>query len=496
MTSPLLVPPGDLAPSSVGSRPRTDPSAAAGSFDAVLEQSAKGRAQHGAAPAIPAHQNNVAQLTEEHGPASGDPRPAHRSPGGRDAAVRALPSAPSAALTGLPAGDPGNSPATRPLYDGRRSSKASLPSRSEPMTGAMPSDSKSGDLRRTGDSDEPRADASREGMVALALGVQPTPSVLQDQPAVPQAPVEPLRGGASRPKVVAAPDPSRGPQDVPPERLTVAVHSLQTHFGPAPASFTPLGPLEATEPLPPPRYQSKLGAAVGHDVTSERAVPEPAIGRGPAADTRQIETTTPASSAAANMNAGVAQAVGTRLFDGIMQAIRDPGSAPAQETVSSATADQPSVLPGPVRVLKLELSPAVLGPVTVTVAIREDAIRVRLEAHRAGTASIVELERERLAERLAEAGFAVEELVVARPELPAPAGPVADGAGERRSPSDSQPSAHHGNARHGNPQGEEHRSADHLEDMTERGVATGSPALSILQAPRTRIEGSRSLGSV
>lgn len=114
--------------------------------------------------------------------------------------------------------------------------------------------------------------------------------------------------------------------------------------------------------------------------------------------------------AAGPVAAQIAGAVGPAV-DGLM------GKSEGAEAVAPAgfrESASPILSGAPVRILQLALSPAELGPVTITLIGHAAALRVEIKAERPETALQVEHEREALTRRLAEAGYMLDDLTVAR----------------------------------------------------------------------------------
>jgi chemotaxis protein MotD len=68
---------------------------------------------------------------------------------------------------------------------------------------------------------------------------------------------------------------------------------------------------------------------------------------------------------------------------------------------------------GVVKVLNLELKPAIMGSVTVRIALKDNAITVHLEAQRTETLAVIERERDALTSALASAGYSVDGITAA-----------------------------------------------------------------------------------
>ncbi len=122
--------------------------------------------------------------------------------------------------------------------------------------------------------------------------------------------------------------------------------------------------------------------------------------------------------------------VGAQVFDGVVTAAsRDV--AETQTAAPAAPVDGPRWQPisNPVRVLTIQLSPANLGPVTITLSGTDAALRIRVEADQATTAGQVERERDALTQRLIGTGLGVEEIVVLRADTATVAATPGAGAG-------------------------------------------------------------------
>jgi hypothetical protein len=79
---------------------------------------------------------------------------------------------------------------------------------------------------------------------------------------------------------------------------------------------------------------------------------------------------------------------------------------------------EPNVPAAFLRTIRIELTPASLGPVEVVLKGGEASLRVRFEAEQAETVTALELDRAAIEQALTASGYALEEIVVARSAVP------------------------------------------------------------------------------
>lgn len=164
-------------------------------------------------------------------------------------------------------------------------------------------------------------------------------------------------------------------------------------------------------------------AAAGDDTPASGALdaltrpgPQGALQResAPATAARGVET--PVQVAAPTLATGepMPTSVGVQIADRVQQALTEPAeTAPPPPPPPSDPAARPAFAPA-IRSIKLELNPASLGAVTITLTGGDDALRIHLEAELADTVGKVEQDRGALSSRLNGAGYAITELTVAR----------------------------------------------------------------------------------
>ena len=86
--------------------------------------------------------------------------------------------------------------------------------------------------------------------------------------------------------------------------------------------------------------------------------------------------------------------------------------APAPETQRTAAAPATTSTPPVIKVLHIELQPADLGSITIRLALKEDALDIRLKADRHETAAMLQQDQEALSRLLTSAGCRVESMTV------------------------------------------------------------------------------------
>lgn len=246
------------------------------------------------------------------------------------------------------------------------------------------------------DNGDVEARATVGGPAIAIAGVAPMPP-----PAGAAAPFAqaPLAGAAQAGLRRASPD--KSPAAAIMERISAARAAPTAPIADGPAldvfnvstsrHFAPVTDAKAAPPLPQakPALEPAGKAAAGGEATQageaaamEAVAMEPAQG-GPATQIAAVVTR-------AARAAPVAEAVAT------------PAAAPQARDAA------------PAQVLKLELAPAGLGAVTVTLRLNAGALDLRLSLSSAQGAAVVERERDLLIQRLQDSGYAVDGLTIER----------------------------------------------------------------------------------
>lgn len=196
----------------------------------------------------------------------------------------------------------------------------------------------------------------------------------------------------------------------------IAVREQQTHFAPEPVGRSG---------VPPNGNEHDRSIAVP---------PRGALARGPAQSQDRIIEATQIELGRAERDVGQvpddpaeASAPATQILGKIVDACKEE-SAPAPKAMPSAALQSTERPFGPLmRLIRIELSPASLGIVHVTLKGVNAALSVSIEAERSQTAAALGADRSLLSARLTEAGYAIDELVITIGErsldVTAPAGP-------------------------------------------------------------------------
>nr|WP_281493702.1 flagellar hook-length control protein FliK [Ancylobacter koreensis] len=117
----------------------------------------------------------------------------------------------------------------------------------------------------------------------------------------------------------------------------------------------------------------------------------------------------PTATASAGFTATAASPA-LQLADAIAEAVRVGGT-----DATPAAAGTPPLARGPVRVLEIQLHPVELGLVTVRLRTGRNGLEVQIHAAREETARLIESDRARLLDTLAEQGSGPIDLLIARP---------------------------------------------------------------------------------
>jgi len=168
----------------------------------------------------------------------------------------------------------------------------------------------------------------------------------------------------------------------------------------APAADT----LTARAAVAPPREREPAGSGGGS--SEDGAGPHP----GPAGTEDAAVSATATESARATGTLSPTQQVAGRIVAAALAAQPEhlpAGTAPAIAGAVPWVASTPVV-----RVLRLQLQPADLGTITIRLSLREDALDIRLEASRNGTAGMLQRDQETLARLLSSAGYRLEGMAV------------------------------------------------------------------------------------
>jgi chemotaxis protein MotD len=163
---------------------------------------------------------------------------------------------------------------------------------------------------------------------------------------------------------------------------------------------------QPTPPLPVPGAQDRDQAASngGDSGESRQARAGETWATDPAA------TTASDGPHAAGTMPGPTQQVAGRIVSAVLAAQQDPRPADARSAIDPAMTNAASA--PVVKVLRLQLQPADLGTITIRVSLREDALDIRLEASRRGTADMLQRDQEALARLLSSAGCRLDGMVV------------------------------------------------------------------------------------
>ncbi len=156
--------------------------------------------------------------------------------------------------------------------------------------------------------------------------------------------------------------------------------------------------------IAPPREhgQAENGDGSGKDGAEPR--PSPA---GP--EDAAVSTTATESQRAAGTPSPTQQVAG-RIVAAALAA--HPEHLPAGAAPAIAGAMSKEVSTPVVKVLRLQLQPADLGTITIRLSLREDALDIRLEASRHGTAGMLQRDQETLARLLSSAGYRLDGMAV------------------------------------------------------------------------------------
>jgi Flagellar hook-length control protein FliK len=107
-----------------------------------------------------------------------------------------------------------------------------------------------------------------------------------------------------------------------------------------------------------------------------------------------------------------AQFVAHQIADFISEDVASEAQPASQ--LPTQPASQPTVSSSPIRTLSLQLSPDSLGSVNIELSHSDGVLKIRIDLERAASAEVVEEGRGEISERLASAGYRVEELIVGR----------------------------------------------------------------------------------
>lgn len=161
-----------------------------------------------------------------------------------------------------------------------------------------------------------------------------------------------------------------------------------------------------------PSAKPDLSPPVDAKAVQQEAAPRERMAA-PAA--RAVEMAAPVAAPVAGGGEIVPGGVGVQIADRVQQALATPVDASApQPAGASPDPEMRQAFAPAIRTIKLQLSPAALGTVTIEVSGNGDGLRIHLAAELADTVSQVENDRGVLAARLNGAGYAVTEVSVAR----------------------------------------------------------------------------------
>ncbi len=235
-------------------------------------------------------------------------------------------------------------------------------------------------------------------------------------------------------RAIAAPAPPSPPQ------ATIVVTEQRTHFAPiaSPVAWSPAynravdaDPLEKADDLrlladaPPQRETGRARvraeAAINPDYHVAPRKPLN-LGDGQAQhspDSPERPMTGPAPAPQAGLNISAFAPVNPappalQVASAVIDA--QTGDTPQPTAAPTAAAPTPAL-----KVLRIELQPAGLGSVTVTLSLKDQSLAIALEAEHEATAGALRVDTQALADRLSAAGYAVDGLTisVAKPDITA-----------------------------------------------------------------------------
>jgi chemotaxis protein MotD len=162
---------------------------------------------------------------------------------------------------------------------------------------------------------------------------------------------------------------------------------------------------QPTPPVPGAQDREQAASDGGDGRESHRA----RAGQTGAADAAAATTASDSPHGVGTTPAPTQQVAG-RIVSAVLAAQQDSRPADARSAIDAA---MPNSASAPVvKVLRLQLQPADLGTITIRVSLREDALDIRLEASRRGTADMLQRDQEALARLLSSAGCRLDGMVV------------------------------------------------------------------------------------
>ena len=199
--------------------------------------------------------------------------------------------------------------------------------------------------------------------------------------------------------------------DVPATVFEVAVKHQATHFTPVRARSDYQAEAKAPEAIKPDIQ--KVLSAGRSQVRVETTNPDLAR--------RAVGPRTGSAAALNDLTVGpvangVALSIGQQISGSIVNEVAAPSEATAFVEVAPTTSW--SISAPALRTLSLELSPAMLGPVTLVLSGSGSGLRIRVDAERADTAGLVEHGRDEIMSRLTSAGYSIEELLIGQASDP------------------------------------------------------------------------------
>jgi hypothetical protein len=198
------------------------------------------------------------------------------------------------------------------------------------------------------------------------------------------------------------------------EVLPVRVMRQEKHFQPAGVEARlwqiAQDSFEAARPVSAPTLvQDAAKPAEAEIAQRERPVAPAAVARAP-------EAAAPVAASISTAGEFAPSGIGVQIADRLQQALGTPyePGAPPPSAVAGAVSDTQQTFAPALRTIKLQLSPAELGAVTIVLSGNDEGLRIELAAELADTVAKVENDRGVLAARLSGAGYSVTEVTVAR----------------------------------------------------------------------------------
>jgi Flagellar hook-length control protein FliK len=199
--------------------------------------------------------------------------------------------------------------------------------------------------------------------------------------------------------------------DVPATMVEVAVKHQATHFAPVRARSDHQAAANAPEAIQPedqkisPAVPSQIQAETTRSDHARRAV-GPRVGL--AAALSDLNVAPVANSVAPSIGQQISASIANEV------AVSPETTAFVEVTPTALLSYSAPAL----RALTLQLSPAMLGPVTLVLSGSGSSLRIRLDAERADTAGMVEQGRDEILSRLTVAGYSIEELLIGQASDP------------------------------------------------------------------------------